>query len=214
MKNLKEWIKNHKVLSGVIGVLLVLILASSCSNEDTEEYVEDKTQEKEYSIYEPEKDGYISDSDGYNDYSEEEDKNVEEKKEDEEVAKEPKEEAEEDVDTYVNNNPNPSVASLDTVNEAVEYIYESNFTYSQGYRVDLDINGNQVNVVILCTQLDSSGLSDSEMEYALIQSGLPTAFDGLATQTRDVYAESGYNMSVNIKLYDVNGTLIYETNAY
>lgn len=214
MKNLKEWIKNHKVLSGVIGVLLVLILASSCSNEDTEEYVEDKTQEKEYSIYEPEKDGYISDSDGYNDYSEEEDKNVEEKKEDEEVAKEPKEEAEEDVDTYVNNNPNPSVASLDTVNEAVEYIYESNFTYSQGYRVDLDINGNQVNVVILCTQLDSSGLSDSEMEYALIQSGLPTAFDGLATQTRDVYAESGYDMSVNIKLYDVNGTLIYETNAY
>ena len=214
MKNFKEWIKNHKVLSGVIGVLLVIILVSSCSNEEAEEYVGDKTQEKEYSIYEPEKDGYISDSDGYNDYSEEEDKNVEEKKEDEEVAEEQKEEAEEDVDTYVNNNPNPSVASLDTVNEAVEYIYESNFTYSQGYRVDLDVNGNQVNVVILCTQLDSSGLSDSEMEYALIQSGLPTAFDGLATQTRDVYAESGYDMSVNIKLYDVNGTLIYETNAY
>lgn len=188
-------------LSFVVGICFYPI-------DDTE--VEDKnttTQEEQ-----------VEDEDSYSDPS---DNKVEDNTEDEEVVKEPKEEIEEPKDTtedenidgYVNDNPDPSYNDMSVVDETVESILHSNYN-SSSYDVALRNDNGEVKIVIIAKDINLSGVSEAEKEYAMSQSNIIGTYDDLAETVKNVYKEAGFDVSVTIGLFDVNVEEIYIANAY
>ena len=188
-------------LSFVIGICFYPI-------DDTE--VEDKdttTQEEQ-----------VEDEDSY---SEPSDSKVEDNTEDEEVVEEPKEETEEPKDTtedenidgYVNDNPDPSYNDMSVVDETVESILHSNYN-SSSYDVALRNDNGEVKIVIIAKDINLSGVSEAEKEYAMSQSNIIGTYDDLAETVKNVYKEAGFDVSVTIGLFDVNVEEIYIANAY
>ena len=188
-------------LSFVIGICFYPI-------DDTE--VEDKnttTQEEQ-----------VEDEDSY---SEPSDSKVEDNTEDEEVVEEPKEETEEPKDTtedenidgYVNDNPDPSYNDMSVVDETVESILHSNYS-SNSYDVALRNDNGEVKIVIIAKDINLSGVSEAEKEYAMSQSNIIGTYDDLAETVKNVYKEAGFDVSVTIGLFDVNVEEIYIANAY
>ena len=188
-------------LSFVIGICFYPI-------DDTE--VEDKdttTQEEQ-----------VEDEDSY---SEPSDSKVEDNTEDKEVVEEPKEETEESKDTtedenidgYVNDNPDPSYNDMSVVDETVESILHSNYN-SSSYDVALRNDNGEVKIVIIAKDINLSGVSEAEKEYAMSQSNIIGTYDDLAETVKNVYKEAGFDVSVTIGLFDVNVEEIYIANAY
>ena len=188
-------------LSFVVGICFYPI-------DDTE--VEDKnttTQEEQ-----------VEDEDSYSDPS---DNKVEDNTEDEEVVKEPKEEIEEPKDTtedenidgYVNDNPDPSYNDMSVVDETVESILHSNYN-SSSYDVALRNDNGEVKIVIIAKDINLSGVSEAEKEYAMSQANIIGTYDNLAETVKNVYKEAGFDVSVTIGLFDVNVEEIYIANAY
>ena len=188
-------------LSFVIGICFYPI-------DDTE--VEDKnttTQEEQ-----------VEDEDSYSDPS---DNKVEDNTEDEEVVEEPKEETEEPKDTtedenidgYVNDNPDPSYNDMSVVDEKVKSVLYSNYN-SSSYDVALRNDNGEVKIVIIAKDINLSGVSEAEKEYAMSQSNIIGTYDNLAETVKNVYKEAGFDVSVTIGLFDVNVEEIYIANAY
>ena len=149
------------------------------------------------------------------------DSKVEDNTEDEEVVKEPKEETEEPKDTtedenidgYVNDNPDPSYNDMSVVDETVESILHSNYN-SSSYDVALRNDNGEVKIVIIAKDINLSGVSEAEKEYAMSQSNIIGTYDDLAETVKNVYKEAGFDVSVTIGLFDVNVEEIYIANAY
>ena len=181
-------------LSFVIGICFYPI-------DDTE--VEDKnttTQEEQ-----------VEDEDSYSDPS---DNKVEDNTEDEEVVEEPKDTTEdENIDGYVNDNPDPSYNDMSVVDETVESILHSNYS-SNSYDVALRNDNGEVKIVIIAKDINLSGVSEAEKEYAMSQSNIIGTYDDLAETVKNVYKEAGFDVSVTIGLFDVNVEEIYIANAY
>lgn len=188
-------------LSFVVGICFYPI-------DDTE--VEDKditTQEEQ-----------VEDKDSYSDPS---DSKVEDNTEDEEVVKEPKEEIEEPKDTtedenidgYVNDNPDPSYNDMSVVDEKVKSVLYSNYN-SSSYDVALRNDNGEVKIVIIAKDINLSGVSEAEKEYAMSQANIIGTYDNLAETVKNVYKEAGFDVSVTIGLFDVNVEEIYIANAY
>ena len=188
-------------LSFVVGICFYPI-------DDTE--VEDKdttTQEEQ-----------VEDEDSYGEPS---DSKVEDNTEDEEVVEEPKEETEEPKDTtedenidgYVNDNPDPSYNDMSVVDETVESILHSNYN-SSSYDVALRNDNGEVKIVIIAKDINLGGVSEAEKEYAMSQANIIGTYDNLAETVKNVYKEAGFDVSVTIGLFDVNVEEIYIANAY
>ena len=188
-------------LSFVVGICFYPI-------DDTE--VEDKditTQEEQ-----------VEDKDSYSDPS---DNKVEDNTEDEEVVEEPKEETEEPKDTtedenidgYVNDNPDPSYNDMSVVDEKVKSVLYSNYN-SSSYDVALRNDNGEVKIVIIAKDINLSGVSEAEKEYAMSQANIIGTYDNLAETVKNVYKEAGFDVSVTIGLFDVNVEEIYIANAY
>ena len=149
------------------------------------------------------------------------DSKVEDNTEDEEVVEEPKEETEEPKDTtedenidgYVNDNPDPSYNDMSVVDETVESILHSNYS-SNSYDVALRNDNGEVKIVIIAKDINLSGVSEAEKEYAMSQSNIIGTYDDLAETVKNVYKEAGFDVSVTIGLFDVNVEDIYIANAY
>ena len=149
------------------------------------------------------------------------DSKVEDNTEDEEVVEEPKEETEEPKDTtedenidgYVNDNPDPSYNDMSVVDETVESILHSNYS-SNSYDVALRNDNGEVKIVIIAKDINLSGVSEAEKEYAMSQSNIIGTYDNLAETVKNVYKEAGFDVSVKIGLFDVNVEEIYIANAY
>ena len=149
------------------------------------------------------------------------DSKVEDNTEDEEVVEEPKEETEEPKDTtedenidgYVNDNPDPSYNDMSVVDETVESILHSNYS-SNSYDVALRNDNGEVKIVIIAKDINLSGVSEAEKEYAMSQSNIIGTYDNLAETVKNVYKEAGFDVSVTIGLFDVNVEEIYIANAY
>ena len=149
------------------------------------------------------------------------DSKVEDNTEDEEVVKEPKEETEEPKDTtedenidgYVNDNPDPSYNDMSVVDETVESILHSNYN-SSSYDVALRNDNGEVKIVIIAKDINLSGVSEAEKEYAMSQANIIGTYDNLAETVKNVYKEAGFDVSVTIGLFDVNVEEIYIANAY
>ena len=149
------------------------------------------------------------------------DNKVEDNTEDEEVVEEPKEETEEPKDTtedenidgYVNDNPDPSYNDMSVVDETVESILHSNYS-SNSYDVALRNDNGEVKIVIIAKDINLSGVSEAEKEYAMSQSNIIGTYDDLAETVKNVYKEAGFDVSVTIGLFDVNVEEIYIANAY
>ena len=149
------------------------------------------------------------------------DSKVEDNTEDEEVVEEPKEETEEPKDTtedenidgYVNDNPDPSYNDMSVVDETVESILHSNYS-SNSYDVALRNDNGEVKIVIIAKDINLSGVSEAEKEYAMSQSNIIGTYDDLAETVKNVYKEAGFDVSVKIGLFDVNVEEIYIANAY
>ena len=149
------------------------------------------------------------------------DSKVEDNTEDEEVVEEPKEETEEPKDTtedenidgYVNDNPDPSYNDMSVVDETVESILHSNYS-SNSYDVALRNDNGEVKIVIIAKDINLSGVSEVEKEYAMSQSNIIGTYDDLAETVKNVYKEAGFDVSVTIGLFDVNVEEIYIANAY
>ena len=149
------------------------------------------------------------------------DNKVEDNTEDEEVVEEPKEETEEPKDTtedenidgYVNDNPDPSYNDMSVVDETVESILHSNYN-SSSYDVALRNDNGEVKIVIIAKDINLSGVSEAEKEYAMSQSNIIGTYDDLAETVKNVYKEAGFDVSVTIGLFDVNVEEIYIANAY
>ena len=149
------------------------------------------------------------------------DSKVEDNTEDEEVVEEPKEETEESKDTtedenidgYVNDNPDPSYNDMSVVDETVESILHSNYS-SNSYDVALRNDNGEVKIVIIAKDINLSGVSEAEKEYAMSQSNIIGTYDDLAETVKNVYKEAGFDVSVTIGLFDVNVEEIYIANAY
>lgn len=149
------------------------------------------------------------------------DSKVEDNTEDEEVVEEPKEETEEPKDTtedenidgYVNDNPDPSYNDMSVVDETVESILHSNYS-SNSYDVALRNDNGEVKIVIIAKDINLSGVSEAEKEYAMSQSNIIGTYDDLAETVKNVYKEAGFDVSVTIGLFDVNVEEIYITHAY
>ena len=149
------------------------------------------------------------------------DSKVEDNTEDKEVVKEPKEETEEPKDTtedenidgYVNDNPDPSYNDMSVVDETVESILHSNYN-SSSYDVALRNDNGEVKIVIIAKDINLSGVSEAEKEYAMSQSNIIGTYDDLAETVKNVYKEAGFDVSVTIGLFDVNVEEIYIANAY
>ena len=141
--------------------------------------------------------------------------------EDEEVVEEPKEETEEPKDTaedenidgYVNDNPDPSYNDMSVVDETVESILHSNYN-SSSYDVALRNDNGEVKIVIIAKDINLSGVSEAEKEYAMSQANIIGTYDDLAETVKNVYKEAGFDVSVTIGLFDVNVEEIYIANAY
>lgn len=188
-------------LSFVIGICFFPI-------DDTEVEDKDTITQKEQ----------VEDKDDYSDPS---DSKVEDNTEDEEVVEEPKEETEEPKDTtedenidgYVNDNPDPSYNDMSVVDETVESILHSNYN-SSSYDVALRNDNGEVKIVIIAKDINLSGVSEAEKEYAMSQANIIGTYDNLAETVKDVYKEAGFDVSVTIGLFDVNVEEIYIANAY
>ena len=149
------------------------------------------------------------------------DSKVEDNTEDKEVVEEPKEETEEPKDTtedesidgYVNDNPDPSYNDMSVVDETVESILHSNYN-SSSYDVALRNDNGEVKIVIIAKDINLSGVSEAEKEYAMSQSNIIGTYDDLAETVKNVYKEAGFDVSVTIGLFDVNVEEIYIANAY
>ena len=149
------------------------------------------------------------------------DSKVEDNTEDKEVVEEPKEETEESKDTtedenidgYVNDNPDPSYNDMSVVDETVESILHSNYS-SNSYDVALRNDNGEVKIVIIAKDINLSGVSEAEKEYAMSQSNIIGTYDDLAETVKNVYKEAGFDVSVKIGLFDVNVEEIYIANAY
>ena len=149
------------------------------------------------------------------------DSKVEDNTEDKEVVEEPKEETEEPKDTtedenidgYVNDNPDPSYNDMSVVDETVESILHSNYS-SNSYDVALRNDNGEVKIVIIAKDINLSGVSEAEKEYAMSQSNIIGTYDDLAETVKNVYKEAGFDVSVTIGLFDVNVEEIYIANAY
>ena len=149
------------------------------------------------------------------------DSKVEDNTEDEEVVEESKEETEEPKDTtedenidgYVNDNPDPSYNDMSVVDETVESILHSNYS-SNSYDVALRNDNGEVKIVIIAKDINLSGVSEAEKEYAMSQSNIIGTYDDLAETVKNVYKEAGFDVSVTIGLFDVNVEEIYIANAY
>ena len=149
------------------------------------------------------------------------DSKVEDNTEDEEVVEEPKEETEEPKDTtedenidgHVNDNPDPSYNDMSVVDETVESILHSNYS-SNSYDVALRNDNGEVKIVIIAKDINLSGVSETEKEYAMSQSNIIGTYDDLAETVKNVYKEAGFDVSVTIGLFDVNVEEIYIANAY
>ena len=149
------------------------------------------------------------------------DSKVEDNTEDKEVVEEPKEETEESKDTtedenidgYVNDNPDPSYNDMSVVDETVESILHSNYS-SNSYDVALRNDNGEVKIVIIAKDINLSGVSEAEKEYAMSQSNIIGTYDDLAETVKNVYKEAGFDVSVTIGLFDVNVEEIYIANAY
>ena len=149
------------------------------------------------------------------------DSKVEDNTEDKEVVEEPKEETEESKDTtedenidgYVNDNPDPSYNDMSVVDETVESILHSNYN-SSSYDVALRNDNGEVKIVIIAKDINLSGVSEAEKEYAMSQSNIIGTYDDLAETVKNVYKEAGFDVSVTIGLFDVNVEEIYIANAY
>ena len=149
------------------------------------------------------------------------DSKVEDNTEDEEVVEEPKEETEESKDTtedenidgYVNDNPDPSYNDMSVVDETVESILHSNYS-SNSYDVALRNDNGEVKIVIIAKDINLSGVSEAEKEYAMSQSNIIGTYDDLAETVKNVYKEAGFDVSVTIGSFDVNVEEIYIANAY
>ena len=149
------------------------------------------------------------------------DSKVEDNTEDEEVVEESKEETEEPKDTtedenidgYVNDNPDPSYNDMSVVDETVESILHSNYS-SNSYDVALRNDNGEVKIVIIAKDINLSGVSEAEKEYAMSQANIIGTYDNLAETVKNVYKEAGFDVSVTIGLFDVNVEEIYIANAY
>ena len=149
------------------------------------------------------------------------DSKVEDNTEDKEVVEEPKEETEESKDTtedenidgYVNDNPDPSYNDMSVVDETVESILHSNYS-SNSYDVALRNDNGEVKIVIIAKDINLSGVSEVEKEYAMSKSNIIGTYDNLAETVKNVYKEAGFDVSVTIGLFDVNVEEIYIANAY
>ena len=149
------------------------------------------------------------------------DSKVEDNTEDKEVVEEPKEETEEPKDTtedenidgYVNDNPDPSYNDMSVVDETVESILHSNYN-SSSYDVALRNDNGEVKIVIIAKDINLSGVSEAEKEYAMSQANIIGTYDNLAETVKNVYKEAGFDVSVTIGLFDVNVEEIYIANAY
>ena len=149
------------------------------------------------------------------------DSKVEDNTEDKEVVEEPKEETEEPKDTtedenidgYVNDNPDPSYNDMSVVDETVESILHSNYN-SSSYDVALRNDNGEVKIVIIAKDINLSGVSEAEKEYAMSQANIIGTYDNLAETVKNVYKEAGFDVSVTIGLFDVNVEEIYIAHAY
>lgn len=194
MKKIKEkwskFTKSQKVLAIIVGALIVCIIMASCSNPSS-----------------------TTDSSS-NDRS-----NTKQEQQKEEPATEDKSEPEEDPepepelgdagDEYVppKEAANDKEYSIKDMDQTVLSIFKNNYDPSS-FDVSIDTNNGVTNIKIVAYDIDLSGLTQDQIDYALSCTNLHETNEELVESVKTAYNNAGYDVNVSLKTYDINGILI------
>ena len=104
-------------------------------------------------------------------------------------------------------------SNMEDINTIVEYMLLETLG-SSGYSVDLEVNGNQVNIVVVASDINMGNLSREQINQLVREASLDVSQDSLAQSVKNIYVQQGYsNMMIRLITFDVNGTVLYETYA-
>lgn len=97
--------------------------------------------------------------------------------------------------------------------EEVNSIVYSTITQGMGsgYSPNITVKGNQVDIDIIGYNLDFSGFSRGQLDILIGEYNIDTMQNQVTQEIKNIYTQSGFNMTVKLTMYDSNGTLIYST---
>ena len=101
-------------------------------------------------------------------------------------------------------------ADIELVNNKVLQILKDSFP-APTYDVALIEQDGKVCINIVSYDLDSTGLTQDEIDYSLAQANIDSIFTNLADSTKNLYSTAGHNVTVMIGISDCKGNLIYTT---
>lgn len=194
MKKIKEkwnkFTKSQKILAIIVGAFIVCIIMASCSNPD-------KLEE-----------GYEKGSSNTKQEQQKEEPAVEDKSEPEEDS-EPEPELGDAGDEYVppKEAANDKEYSIEDMDQTVLSIFRENYDPSS-YDVSIGTNNGVTNIKIIAYDIDLSGFTQDQIDYALSSTNLHETNEELVESVKTAYNNVGYDVNVSLKTYDVNGTLI------
>lgn len=199
MNKIKEkwskFTKTQKILTIIIGVLVVCIIMASCSNPSstTDSSGDDQSNTKQE--------------------QQREEPAVENKSEPEEDSK-PEPELGDTGDEYVSPKEaaNDKEYSIEDVDKLALAVFKENFD-SNSYDVGVKTVNKTVYATIIGYDLDVSQLTKSQISYLLQQSDIPSSFGGLADSMEEFYNKAGFDVDVVIELYDTNTILVYTAKS-
>ena len=186
MNKIKEkwnkFTKAQKVLAIIIGVLIVCVIMASCSNPD-------KVEE-----------GYEKGSSNTKQEQQKEEPAVEDKS---------KSEPNDTGDEYVppKEAANDKEYSIEHMDQTVLSIFRNSYDPSS-YDVSIDTNNGVTNIKIVAYDIDLSGLTQDQIDYALSCTNLHETNEKLVESVKTAYNNAGYDVNVSLKTYDVNGILV------
>ena len=194
MKKIKEkwnkFTKSQKVLAIIVGAFIVCIIMASCSNSSstTDNSSNDQSNTKQE--------------------QQKEKPAVEDKSEPEEDS-EPEPELGDAEDEYI---PPKEAASdkeysIEDMDQTVLSIFRENYDPSS-YDVSIDTNNGVTNIKIIAYDIDLSGFTQDQIDYALSSTNLHETNEKLVESVKTAYNNAGYDVNVSLKTCDVNGTLI------
>ena len=130
------------------------------------------------------------------------------------VAEDAYNEAKQHVEEDVNGKDNTTESTDDKV-EAVNTILESTlkdkFRAEDGYDVGMSQVDDQVNIVIINSNIDITGYSQETVDMMCEQADIQTTFNYLDETATDLYVQAGYMMNVKITIMDSRNNIIYMT---
>lgn len=84
-------------------------------------------------------------------------------------------------------------------------------TMGNDYEVEVMKVDDYVYVDIIINDTDISRFTENQLKKAIKQLNIDTSQDGLAKSIKDIYEGNGYDVTVKVSSYDLNGQNIYTT---